>query len=63
MEREELDDLAMYVHGALAGLHVLGVLYNAKRRNWFGVLVHSAVLVFDTKSAVEHSKGKQPKGD
>ena len=33
-EPPELHALACFVHGALTALHVLGAVYNYRRRNW-----------------------------
>lgn len=54
--KNDLEEIASFVHGTLAGLHLLGVLYNAKRGNWWSVAIHASVFVFDTKSAIEHAK-------
>lgn len=46
--------LAAFVHGALAALHTLGVVYNARRRNWWDVAAHSLGVAYDVKSARHH---------
>lgn len=51
----QMAELAMFVHGALAGLHVLGVVYNFRRRNWWDVAAHAAAAVYDTHSVVKHA--------
>ena len=40
----DIESLAAFVHGVLAGLHALGMVYNIKRRNWFDVAAHSATM-------------------
>jgi len=53
----ELEKLAVFVHGVLAGLHLLGVVYNIKRRNYFDITAHSAAFVYDVYAAGNHMKG------
>lgn len=52
----ELQALACFVHGALSSLHVLGVLYNVRRRNWWDVAIHSTVAVYDFRAAIHHGR-------
>jgi hypothetical protein len=52
----ELEALAAFVHGALAAFHLLGVIYNARRRNWFDVAAHSAGVVYDGYAMNKHLK-------
>jgi hypothetical protein len=44
------------VHGALAALHALGVVYNFKKGNKFDTAVHSLAFVYDLHSTVKHHK-------
>lgn len=56
----ELETLACFVHGALAALHLLGALYNARQRNHVDAIVHAAVCAYDVHAALQHydrSKG------
>ncbi len=46
--------LSAFVHGALTGLHALGVLYNVKRRNWLDVVAHSLALGYDAHAMRKH---------
>ena len=39
----ETQVFAAFVHGALFGLHALGVVYNVKRKNVEASVIHSAV--------------------
>ena len=50
----EVHRLAAFVHGALAALHALGIVYNVRKRNWFDVAAHSAGVVYSTRSALHH---------
>lgn len=52
----QVQSLGIFVHGVLAGLHGLGAVYNAKRKNWLDVLAHSAALAYDTWAVVKHTK-------
>jgi len=51
---QDLEHLATFVHGVLAGLHALGIVYNIKRRNWIDVAVHSAAMSYDMFATAKH---------
>lgn len=51
---KELQELALFVHGILFGLHSLGFVYNLKRRNWFDVLVHGTAAGYDLYAVRRH---------
>ena len=53
----EVEKLAVFVHGILAGFHLLGVIYNVKRGNNFDVAVHGAAVVYDLYAVSKHMKG------
>lgn len=50
----QLDELGVFVHGALCALHLLGLVYNLRRRNKVDTLVHGAAAAYDGWSAVKH---------
>jgi hypothetical protein len=39
---KELNNLAIFTHGALFALHSLGMIYNIKRRNYTAACIHAA---------------------
>ena len=51
---KEVHELAGFVHGTLSSLHLLGLVYNARRKNWWDVLAHSLAMVYSIRSAVHH---------
>ena len=51
---QEIEYLATFVHGVLAGLHALGMVYNIKRRNWFDVGAHSVAMSYDVWATARH---------
>jgi len=51
---QDLEHLATFVHGVLAGLHALGIVYNIKRRNWIDVAAHSAAMSYDMFATAKH---------
>lgn len=57
-KEKQLSDLACFVHASLATLHVLGVIYNLKRKNWKNVCVHSFVFTYDVLSYRTHCREK-----
>lgn len=50
----QLAELAAFVHGLLAGLHILGIAYNLKRRNHFDAVAHTAAAIFDIRAVWLH---------
>lgn len=50
----ELELLAVFVHGALAGLHGLALFYHVKRGNKLDASIHAAILAYDGLSAWKH---------
>ena len=52
----EIETLAVFVHGALAFGHLLGLVFNVRRRNGFDSLAHAAGVIYDTAAAVGHAR-------
>ena len=44
---DELDMLAAVVHGSLAALHALSLVYNLRKRNHTDVIIHAFFLAYD----------------
>jgi hypothetical protein len=55
----ELHALACFVHGALTALHVLGAIYNCRRRNWKDVAIHVGAALYDARSVRHHYRTEQ----
>ena len=53
----ELESYASFVHGFLAAFHVLGAVYNAKKKNWWQVGVHVVVTGYDIWAFRKHYRG------
>lgn len=53
-KNREIAILATFVHGALAALHLLGVVYNVKRKNKWDVAAHTAAMFYDGYSTYKH---------
>ena len=56
MRSNEIHLFGLFVHGVLSAFHTLGIVYNVRRRNWWDVAIHTACVVYDTKSAIHHYK-------
>ncbi len=57
MERErEIETLAIAVHGALASLHLLSLLYNARRRNVGDCIAHGLGVLYDANAVRLHGR-------
>ena len=52
----QLQQLGVFVHGILTGLHVLGMVYNFRRKNWADVLAHGGAALYDTYAVAKHMK-------
>lgn len=63
MRERQLEELALVVHGALAALHGLGILYNLRRRNWWDVCAHIGALGYDLWAADKHMRIMRHGGD
>lgn len=50
----QLQVLGTFVHGSLAAFHGLGIVYNATRRNWRDVAVHTAAFTYDIWCTKKH---------
>ena len=59
MENNEIEVLATFVHGALAGLHGLGLVYNAYRKNHTDALLHGLALTYDFVAFRGHLRAVQ----
>jgi hypothetical protein len=55
-EEKELELLAALVHAVLAVLHLLGFVFNVRRRNRFDSAIHAGAAIYDTASAVKHGR-------
>ncbi len=53
---QHIQELSVFVHGILAGLHTLGVAYNLKRRNWWQAVAHVSAAVFDAHAVYSHCR-------
>lgn len=61
--RREIHSLAAFVHGALAALHTLGALYNARKGNRWQAFVHVAGIAFSVQSVIHHVQETQERND
>lgn len=52
----QMAELGVFVHGLLAGLHLLGAAYNLRRRNWFDVTAHLSAAVYDGWAVHKHMR-------
>lgn len=52
----ELHSLSVFVHGCLASLHLLGIVYNAKRRNKLDAIAHCVGVAYSIRSVMYHAK-------
>ena len=54
MTNSDIQQLAAFVHGTLFGLHLIGAVYNIKRKNIPETTIHAAVGVWDLLCVVRH---------
>ena len=55
-DEKDIQVFAAFVHGALFGLHALGVVYNIKRKNWQAAAIHFTVGMWDCIATKNHMK-------
>lgn len=53
---KDTERLAVFVHGTLAALHLLGIVYNVRKKNWLDVAAHTAACAYDTHAALHHQR-------
>ena len=58
-EPPEVHALGCFAHGALTALHMLGAVYNYRRRNSWDVVAHIAAALYDARSARHHYRTEQ----
>jgi hypothetical protein len=58
-EPPEVHALGCFVHGALTALHVLGAVYNYRRRNRWDLVAHVAAALYDARSVRHHYRMEQ----
>jgi hypothetical protein len=51
-----LEVLGVFVHGALAFGHALGVVFNVITGKWKYAAVHAAGMIFSVRCAIAHAK-------
>lgn len=51
---KEVHTLACFVHGMAAALHIIGIVYNIRRRNWFDVAAHAFSVTYGIRSVHNH---------
>jgi hypothetical protein len=58
-ERDHLEELGVFVHGMLASFHLLGVVYNMRKRNWSDTIIHGCGVIYDTVAVTKHMRRLQ----
>jgi hypothetical protein len=61
MVNREMESLGLFVHGALAFGHALGLFYNVRRGNKTDATIHGLALCYDTWAAYKHYIDAAPK--
>jgi hypothetical protein len=52
----QMAELSVFVHGALTTLHILGIIYNMRRKNWFDSVMHFSAATYDCWAVNKHMK-------
>ena len=58
----QIQQLGVFVHGALAFGHSLGIFYNLRRKNWFDVAMHTAATAYDLWAVSKHMRDSHDHG-
>lgn len=54
--RKETEILATFVHGCLASLHLLGCVYNLRRKNYWDAAAHATGVLYDSWATHKHMR-------
>jgi len=54
MSHHDEESLAVFMHGALMGLHVFCAVYAAKKRTWRDVIAHGIAATYDLWAFQRH---------
>lgn len=49
-----VQEMSIFIHGILFGLHCLGIAHNIRRHNAFDVLAHSFAAAYDLHAVQHH---------
>ena len=52
----EIHILSAFCHGMMSNLHILGFLYNLRKKNWGDCAIHAVALIYSAKSVHGHIK-------
>jgi hypothetical protein len=52
----EMETIAVFVHGALASLHILGMIYNWRKGNKADVIAHGLAAGYDVYATQKHMR-------
>lgn len=56
-----MHQMSSFVHGSLTALHVLGVCYGIRRKNWYDVAAHTFGVAFSVRATAHHIKQTKEK--
>jgi len=51
---QHIEEIAIFVHGSLAALHLLGMVHNFRKRSWWDVTAHASALMYDSWAVSRH---------
>ena len=49
-----MHQMSSFVHGSLTALHILGVAYGIRRKNWLDVAAHTFGVAFSVRATAHH---------
>lgn len=52
----EMETIAVFVHGALASLHLLGMIYNWRKGNKIDTVAHCLAAGYDVYATQKHMR-------
>lgn len=51
---KEVHRYAAFIHGMLTALHIVGIVYNVRRRNRLDTVVHGAAMAYSLHATFHH---------
>ena len=53
---QQMAELGVVIHSVLMTLHLVGVAYNLRRKNWLDVVAHGLATGYDAWAITKHIK-------
>ena len=59
LERQAEEQVSTFVHGALASLHGVALVYNIKHKKPIHAMIHGGILLYDLIASYRHYRASK----